>query len=599
MNNIVSNNSDLDKLINQNIEGEYCIINSFNLDSSKILPKNVKLSKLGDSIVNLEEFNIVGNNTIIDSKNNFLNIGNGNGELLGSWLITELDANILGLSNSDLDQTKLFQKIIDFSKRNRIHLLRLNNLNINIRSIDLNKLNNFEIISNSSKIKINSQPALEMTALGKTSIRLRNSKNINFIRLNIDCGGFEASAIGVEDCENITIEKGEFYNSSSDILKIQKNKNTRVLDNVVYNTTNAGRGIWIGNSNKGLEEFNSVVSGNIVKNCDATGIVFGVVGGVCSSNEVYNCKGSGIIPTGTKLRSATEKVVIENNILHKNIFHGIQDDSKENVSNNIIIRGNICYENRFYGIVVFKQSFWNITGNICYDNGILNDTSAGIRVEGGSDIIISSNNCYNNSLGIQKFGISIVSVNGNSLPDVNNISITGNICSSNKNDGIALNAITGDAVLKNVIISANVCENNGRYGLAHLTGNRNNNDDVFFIGNISKNNRNKDVRLAQFTGFTNNIFDTDIQVGFFDFPDGEKTPNTGNRENWRFSNDEETVILDFKNKIEGKMICFYSTNLNTIIKGRNFIFKNREDELKLINEVYYRFKYINRKWREI
>lgn len=280
-------------------------------------------------------------------------------------------------------------------------------------------------------------------------------------------GGFETKAIGMQGCSNMMIEGTEGYDFGSSaanravVMSFGGSRNT-YKDNVIHDTTDQCRGMWIGNTNAGEEENYPTVQANLVYDTGFTGIGGTSIGGSYVGNKVTGAGGSGIA-LGAVSTHYAEQITVQANICSHNALHGIQADaSAGSLTKFSNIIGNECNYNDGAGIYAIRTQDWSLVGNVCLDNNQSGyDTGPGIQVEDSDGVEVIGNICVDDQeTATQTHGI-LVQANGD---DLANVDLIGNQCRGNVNDGILVQNAPGKTV-DGVTLVTNRCTENGRDGI--------------------------------------------------------------------------------------------------------------------------------------
>lgn len=166
----------------------------------------------------------------------------------------------------------------------------------------------------------------------------------------------------------------------------------------------------------------------------------------------------------TDQQGAIENCTIKNMINYGVILYGDQANGTKILNNNIREIGQAGVTHSVGGGISISKAVSDATivGNViknCKQNGIF----IGSAGSDGAGYVISSNNCHQNGQsGIAfKEEVNYFSQIGHGLF---NISVTGNVCSGNTEDGITFNVDT-KGYLSYISITGNTCEGNGIYGI--------------------------------------------------------------------------------------------------------------------------------------
>lgn len=168
-----------------------------------------------------------------------------------------------------------------------------------------------------------------------------------------------------------------------------------------------------------------VNSGNIISRNNCQGDGFGINLTSCPNSIISRNVLQGLGKEGIWIQSCANSI-ISGNILRGNgtgatkysgIYMSYSDES--------VVVGNQCKENGLHGIEIFRSSYCTVVGNVCNNQ----ETGDGISVTGDA----TTNSDYN--------------------------SITGNVCTGNADDGIAIEGV-GDAN-KNIVLGNQLLGNTG------------------------------------------------------------------------------------------------------------------------------------------
>src|SRR5262245_16149032 len=164
--------------------------------------------------------------------------------------------------------------------------------------------------------------------------------------LVIEMNGIGEAGIGLDRCFEASLRGNTVADTgypANAAIVATGNRNAAYIRNRVLRTgsvaTDGTRGMWIGNGDDAQEEWRPEISDNVVESGGATGIVVYARGAAIVRNTVSSSKGAGIRLATRSLPDAPAGIQtrIEQNILERNIFHGIQIERGEGgvlISNN-------------------------------------------------------------------------------------------------------------------------------------------------------------------------------------------------------------------------------------------------------------------------
>jgi hypothetical protein len=478
------------------------------------------------------------------------------------------------LGNGVADDSVLIKKCIDSVPNNSVidfgnnstYIIGVNGLLIDNR-IGLTLVGN-------STIKSTGVTALSVEAFGKTCIKFNNCTKCGIKNLTLNGNNIVQAMVGFVNCESEFLIDSTVFNSASTTAQILSAKSVNGLytGNTVRDALGSTcRGMWIGNLSLAEQAKDLTVKNNKVYNNTATGIVFTSIGGNVSGNVSYSNLGSGIIFSGGNGLSS-KNIVCNDNICELNLFYGIQSDvvytTDLDLVQDVFVNNNICRKNSAGGILMTHSKRMAVTGNVCNDNNYDNSGNAG-GIEADYAVynaIISKNQCSETRTGAsrtQTIGIRIVPQTGTST--ASDIVVEGNICDNNLLHGIQVEPV-GATTAKNIIISSNICNNNSSRGI-FLAESTTGSITATVVNNRCINNTSQDLRVSALNVLiSNNVFVTQLDVRFWDFPALATTPTVGARMLFRANNTSATTISNFLSAREGQEISILGANGNTTIE---------------------------------
>lgn len=190
--------------------------------------------------------------------------------------------------------------------------------------------------------------------------------------------------------------------------------NTRVINNVCYNSTKAGIYLITGGQYPSMNDmpYDTLIHGN-----------------VCYGHKdgIWLLSGT----TGDNVAQET-RAIISCNHMYGNTEAGIKVDAR----NNVIINGNICHDNTSgsSGLGIFLRGVSNvvITANMLYDNAY-----SGIQFDNCKNVVINSNRSFQ-YVGVQVRGVSFSGTASDKVTMVGNdfINVVAFVQPTNLNSGL-------------------------------------------------------------------------------------------------------------------------------------------------------------------
>ncbi|MBP1996891.1 right-handed parallel beta-helix repeat-containing protein [Paenibacillus eucommiae] len=326
-----------------------------------------------------------------------------------------------------------------------------------------------------------------------TGLFINNASHITIRSLTVDMNKVNTTNLGnINEQEAIKI-----LANTTDV------KNIRICDVTIKNSHQSGIHIvGKGDTNPEVHLVQSIYKtiDTVIERAAIESCKFGILAThsqriTLQDSRITQCAVSGV------LLLYCSEYTIARNVCNANIGHGITVD----VAHTGSISENLCSDNEdgtelAYGIVVSRYcKYFTVDGNVCRNNGnggisidvtLLGDIAVesfgtvtsnvctgskmyhGIYINHAHDIVVSSNNCYDN----KQYGIMVDSgknalvtgnvcnynatgINMNTTAEAERVAISNNTCSKNSNSGIR---IYQAAELQ---IHNNQCLGNGQYGI--------------------------------------------------------------------------------------------------------------------------------------
>jgi parallel beta-helix repeat protein len=499
------------------------------------------------------------------------------------------------------DDTAAIQAAIDAVSANRTIYFPAGTYAVGAAGIAVTNKTGVTLLGDGAIIKITAISSLT-TALGATTIRLSGCTRSGVRGLEINGNSIASNAIGLTGCTECFVDGVTIYSSgvNGQITSAGGGVRNEFTNNLIYSARGTSRGMWLGNNNATDMETDICISGNIVRNNPASGIVAASVGGRVIGNHSRTNEGSGIVLPGANGYSA-KNMTISNNYFIDNLFHGIQSDvvysTDADLTSDITVSGNVLSQNNRgsgAGIFAVNSQRWTISGNVCNDN-----VSAGIQIDDRSrNITISGNTCNDTRSGgsrTQQRGIRCLT------QAVSNFGVTidGNTCSNNTVEGIFVQSNPG-FTLSSVTISGNQCYGNASRGIMineSVTG------EMTFIavdGNSCISNTTTDLRLSlRDVNIGNNRYSTQQSVEYLDLASNSATPDVPGRVSWRANNSLATTITAFNSGVDGQQIVIRAANGNTTIAQGGLIVNKGAINVTLPSDGTISYIRQGTVWREI
>ena len=423
-----------------------------------------------------------------------------------------------------------------------------------------------------AKIKLTAVSLLVLTAFGAVSIRFSNCIRSGMRNIEIDGNSIATGGVALVTCTECFIDKVTAYSCGINaiILADDGGIRNRFTDNLIHSAINTSRGMWLGNVTASEMETEIYVSGNVVRNNPASGIVISSYGGIIEQNYLYSNAGSGIvIPGYTDV--ATRDITVANNYCKGNLFFGIQSDvylptGDAGLSSNVTVTGNVCINHGSGGIYAVNTRNWTIVGNVCNDN-----INGGIEASDKSRrTVIQGNTCCDTRSGAgrtQKSGIRVIAGAASNSGAV----VTGNLCQNNIEHGIFI-ATVAPYTLSGVSVVGNVLLDNSTSGIFIAEATVGEMTNFVVSGNVCSNNTTVDLRLSlRDVAMGTNRYTSEQGVSSYNFTNADTTPSVVARRYWVANNTSATAITSFSGGSNGQEITIRSTNGNTTINQGSFI----------------------------
>lgn len=457
-------------------------------------------------------------------------------------------------------------------------------------------LTGVKFIGNGAKLKFNAAATQTITGGNSTMILMTSCTDCEISGWEIDGNSKATNAIGLYSNTECKVRDNRIYSSGAN-AQIFGTNNTRCTYafNTVYSSYSTARGIWAGNLGGASQyEIDPLITGNVVRNNGATGIVVTADGGRVSGNHSESNAGSGIIVSGSTTFEA-KRVIISGNVTRSNTGHGIQSDISPSGltvnSTDIVVSGNICDLNTSAGIYAAYAKRWTIIGNTCKDNG-----TSGIQCGPITDSTIIGNNCYDTRSGGSRTQVDgIVVVAQNASLDCKNITITGNTAVNNTTYGI-LTTTSGSGTIGNVTIGGNTCTDNAYNIFVAGTSSY----QVTVVGNTLENGGTTDLRVDPLeVTMYGNLYRTATSGLYYSFTDADTTPSVkGGRQTFRCANTGATTVTNFDDGVEGQRFTVWFTNGNTTISQGTIQLKGATNATPAADN-YMTFERQASVWREV
>lgn len=276
--------------------------------------------------------------------------------------------------------------------------------------------NNYELSRNAkikvvdlkSNIKIDN---FKITQSGSGNAFLIDaSKNVDISNVFIEGTKTSGHGILVQNAELVNIHKNKITEGINAVRITHQSRMVNVSENKMFN---AWTGIGLGGNNNLIH--NNTIVGSGTNRGSGDGItVFGYASkNIISDNLIDSGDCYGLWVTGTYPTNN----MISNNTIRSNITTGIMISKGE--GHNII--GNVL-ENNTHGISV-DGSIETVKNIVISSNVATDQVSSGIIVYNAKNVIVSSNNCYNNGKTTSVYATDIV------VAFSKNVKVFGNITS--------------------------------------------------------------------------------------------------------------------------------------------------------------------------
>jgi len=274
--------------------------------------------------------------------------------------------------------------------------------------------------------------------------------------LTIEANNTGAGGISIFYSSNSTIQNTTVTNVALPAvagLVGMGNRGNRYVSNTVAGTRGNGsdgaRGMWFGNLNSQLVEWNPVIMNNTVTDAAATGMVVQVSGGGnVSGNRIERTQGSGIKvepPQGS-----SGQLVIQGNTIRNNLYHGVQVYRS---ASPVSIQGNTIENNSMTGVYSSGGAF---IGSQITGNNLNGNVQGNVFLYDGRDVTIQNNQMSGGANGIV--------IEANSASSLGNMQVSSNTITNANYDGITLRGRGG--YMSGFAVSGNSITNSHRYGMS-------------------------------------------------------------------------------------------------------------------------------------
>ncbi|MEX2188872.1 MAG: right-handed parallel beta-helix repeat-containing protein [Pirellulales bacterium] len=240
------------------------------------------------------------------------------------------------------------------------------------------------------------------TAASNHVFELVNADDVTLDHLSLTGGYYAVYAVSGSDSDRLTLSNNDISGYAGVRLELA-NDGAVIVGNFVHDLASGAYYLYV-------HGFDSTVVGNrIGRNgaaADGTGVNLGGERNTIQGNEIWNLNYG--ITNGGGGSGAANRNVIVGNLIHDNLYVGIQDGG------NTLITGNTVYGQRGPGDVgIFGYGVGLIENNEVYDNAtglqLQGGTARNNRVYGnnqigivtGASAVITGNTVYSNPLGIQ------------------------------------------------------------------------------------------------------------------------------------------------------------------------------------------------------
>ena len=316
--------------------------------------------------------------------------------------------------------------------------------------------------------------------------RLYNCVNCQIQNGFFNASGFGGAFIGLDKCTSTRVTNNQSTNVST-ITNFWALGGFRNLweNNYAYNYAagiNNVHGYYIGGSNTGEYETNTVLRNNRAYNLSATCFVTQALGVLLIANQADTTvnAGAGFI-VSSSYASTGQDVVVTGNVAINCAFHGFQHDDYYAPPTRITLTGNRFDGNAGYGALLAGGTNTTVVGNVLTGNvgGSFNINATNYPT---SNILLSDNICDTARIVSQGAAISNITVRGNSFNNssassdcllvspvgatdsITNLLIEGNVFYGGYRS-IFINPQTNGGSLKYVNILGNSCANAASHGI--------------------------------------------------------------------------------------------------------------------------------------
>jgi parallel beta-helix repeat protein len=240
----------------------------------------------------------------------------------------------------------------------------------------------------------------------------------------------DCNSCKVLKCEITANKRNGVYLYQSDSCFIKENHIYDNTDDGILLTTNSNNCIINANNLDGNDDSihleNNACNNTITSNCCQISVSDGIYVDNCINNTITGniCQGHGN-GRGIYITSSDYNTITGNNVFANGTgatkYSGIYVEA----SDCNVISANNCEGNGLHGIFIFRSNYCSVVGNVC----VVSTTADGINVEGDA----TGNADYN--------------------------TLTGNVCTLNADDGIAIEG--GANANKNIVVANSLLGNTG------------------------------------------------------------------------------------------------------------------------------------------
>lgn len=446
---------------------------------------------------------------------------------------------------------------------------------------------------------------INVATFGATVLSAIGCTNVIFRGLTINGNGFGNNLIGLYQCTECEISDTQTDSGGvqAALFSLGGSRNS-IINNRVKNTIGVSGGIRAGNTNPTEYETNPIVCNNHIFNAAIDGINVVCYGGVIDGNTINTVGGSGIALAGASAGSIiTRRTVVSNNTIKLAAFHGIQADAVGGqIGPGVIVTGNTVELSVGCGYYIVNAIDWTVTGNQSNDNGTGGSCTTGFVVQNAAHVVLTGNSAYNTTAGgsrTQQTGIQLTAQVGSN--DVSDVTLSGNNVYNNSLYGIQVqNAAPG--TMQNVSITGNNVIANGTYGIYAVEVSIGDIAGLLVAGNVMAANAIDDLYVsAQYATLGVNVYSTQVSfAALVAVTNNSATPLVTGRTSWLVSNSGVTTITDLTGSAIGKSVTLFFTTANTTVQnGTNIFLSGHANQTFTANSTLSLTKREDGKWYEI